>query len=950
MLKFILLHIALFVVTVCSAKPLQHDSTNVFLQANVVDEVTEYPIVFAKIVVADTMGVVLCDSIDYHSNEGFRSSYEQGCFSGSFPYRARYKITISAKGYESQQFNITTPEDCIISLGNVLMNPPRKEHTLHEVTVTASKIKMVMRGDTLEYDATAFQLQDGSMLDGLIAALPGASLDNDGRITVNGRFVAELLVNGRKFFSGDPQVALRNLPAYTINKVKVYQKTPDEYRGIKNRDNSNDPLVMDVGLRKEYMNGWIANAEGGYGSGTNNCWSSRWMGRMFAMRYDKYSYIAIHSSANNLNDPEAVGSKGQWRKPNVTSGEITTKRIGIEYNTDWHDQKYAGINTKFNLVRQNTYNVIDNLSEAYISGGNKFSQSRMTTHRDAWQGSWYGETSRNFASIFIRRLWFSVDLQYENGHLRRESTTDESSSMLPTVYTSPGSADYLVDMLYYRHENSITKDHTFSQAYQLLLSFQKRFGLNAQAKCSKASSHANGADIITYISNPDLNINRMRRDDLLSCNYSYKLTPSWNFDSQHWKLNLYYDYSQEFHHGERTIDELNKPTSEYAPSMSQEWEIDYVNSYQTTRRTYTNLISPNITYRWEGEEGSDYSVSLSNEIAYAIRSVDDFRNFEPQTLRSKDCYYNGKLWMGKGSPWWGNGYGLTFTLNQKLPDIMHMLSVRDSSNPLVLELGNHNLRKSTTYGVSAFYRHEINNGFRVFSSNISYSRIHNALARARIFNRVTGVTTWQPENINGNWNLDAEFYYSAALLPGQKLSLNNTLRPRYDRSVDFSSDSEIPTRSAVDNWNISDVFNADYNILPGLSVSAKVNLSWTALHSRNGLFQTFDYTDINYGIGLKYTLPGGIDLDTDFMAYCRRGYEQSDLNTTDWVWNLQLSKTFGRSKQFSVKAIGFDLLHQLPTIKQVVNAQGRTETRYNSQPAYAIMTLTYRLDIKPKRK
>ena len=74
------------------------------------------------------------------------------------------------------------------------------------------------------------------------------------------------------------------------------------------------------------------------------------------------------------------------------------------------------------------------------------------------------------------------------------------------------------------------------------------------------------------------------------------------------------------------------------------------------------------------------------------------------------------------------------------------------------------------------------------------------------------------------------------------------------------------------------------------------------------------------------------------------------MNSTAPVWNLQLSKTFGRAKQFTVKAIGFDILGQLPTIKQVVNAQGRTETRYNSQPSYAILTIAYRLDIKPRRK
>lgn len=950
-IRLVLLHIGILAAAVCNASSLTDDSDLVYLHANVVDETSEYPIVSAKISVADTMGVVLCDSIGYHSYNGYRSSYETIIFDGSFPLRSKYKITISAKGYETQLFDITTPKDHIIELGTIMMNPPRREHTLREVTVTASKIKMVMKGDTLEYDATAFSLQEGSMLDGLIAALPGATLDNDGRIMVNGRFVSELLVNGRHFFAGDPQVALRNLPAYTVKKVQVYHKTPDEFRGIKNRDNSIDPLVMDVGLKKEYMNGWIANAEGGYGSVTNNGWSSRWMGRLFAMRYDKYSYIALHSSANNLNDPEAVGSKGEWKKPNVTSGEITTKRIGIEYNTDWHDQKYAGINTKLNLVRQNTLNTIDNLSEVYLPGGNTFSQSYSAANRDTWQGSWYGEMSRNLEKTFVNRLWVSANLRYENGRLRRESTAAESNALLPTVYTAPGSVDYISDMLYHRQENTFTKDHKFTHDYRLILIFQKNFSINAWAGWSNATNRMDGSDIIDYTSSPDLNINRLRREDTPSRNYFYELMPGWSLYSKQWNFRCNYNYKQEFRHGERTIDELNNNlSSENAPSAAQGWEVDYANSYRTTRRAWTNTLSPNITYQWGGENARDYSVALQSEILHSIRSVNDFRNYIPQAIHRKDWCFNGNIRIGKGSSWWGNGYGVTFSLNQTLPDIMYMLNVRDSSNPLVIELGNPNLRKSTKYGVSAFYRQEINKGARIFSGEISYSRINNALARARTFNRISGVTTWQPDNINGNWNLNGEFYYAATMLPGQKLSLTNTLRPRYDRSVDFSSDSDTPERSAVDNWSIGNEFNAKYDILSNLAVSAKVNLGWTSLHSRNNLFKTFDYTDINYGVGVKYTLPGGIDIDTDLMAYCRRGYEQSNLNTTDWVWNLQLSKTFGRAKQFTIKAIGFDILHQLPTIKQVVNAQGRTETRYNSQPSYAILTLLYRLDIKPKRK
>lgn len=98
--------------------------------------------------------------------------------------------------------------------------------SLGEVVVTASKIKMVMRGDTVVYNADAFELTNGSMLDALVRQLPGVELKG-GRIYVNGEFVNNLLVNGRNFFRGNPKIALDNLPAYMVDKVKVYRRESD---------------------------------------------------------------------------------------------------------------------------------------------------------------------------------------------------------------------------------------------------------------------------------------------------------------------------------------------------------------------------------------------------------------------------------------------------------------------------------------------------------------------------------------------------------------------------------------------------------------------------------------------------------------------------------------------------------------------------------------------------
>ena len=99
-------------------------------------------------------------------------------------------------------------------MGEILLKKigKRRDVELGAAEVRASKIRMVVKGDTLIYNADAFQLAEGSMLDGLIKLLPGFQL-RDGQITVNGQYVSSLLVNGEDSFRGDPRVALENLPA-----------------------------------------------------------------------------------------------------------------------------------------------------------------------------------------------------------------------------------------------------------------------------------------------------------------------------------------------------------------------------------------------------------------------------------------------------------------------------------------------------------------------------------------------------------------------------------------------------------------------------------------------------------------------------------------------------------------------------------------------------------------
>lgn len=160
-------------------------------------------------------------------------------------------------------FELKSLRQVSINVKPILMG--HNYHELQEVVVKATKIKMVMYGDTIVYNADAFNLAQGSMLDALVSRLPGAQLTKDGQIFVNGRHVQSLLINGRDFFSGNPKMALENLPSYTVNKIKVYEREGSASR-LMQRNMGDQSLVMDVKLKKEYNAITFGNVEAGLGN------------------------------------------------------------------------------------------------------------------------------------------------------------------------------------------------------------------------------------------------------------------------------------------------------------------------------------------------------------------------------------------------------------------------------------------------------------------------------------------------------------------------------------------------------------------------------------------------------------------------------------------------------------------------------------------------------------
>ncbi|MCM1142379.1 MAG: hypothetical protein NC453_27735, partial [Muribaculum sp.] len=136
----------------------------------------------------------------------------------------------------------------------------------------------------------------------------------------------------------------------------------------------------------------------------------------------------------------------------------------------------------------------------------------------------------------------------------------------------------------------------------------------------------------------------------------------------------------------------------------------------------------------------------------------------------------------------------------------------------------------------------------------------------------------------------------------------------------------------------------------GSRVGLSFNGTWRSVRSEKENFMPIDARDLNYGLTALVKMPFKFELSTDLTLFTRRGYNDSALNTTNWVWNARLSYTCGRGGNWLLMVDGFDILHNLSNVQYSVNAQGRTETYTNVIPRYLMFHLQYKFNILPKRR
>ena len=289
-----------------------------------------------------------------------------------------------------------------------------------------------------------------------------------------------------------------------------------------------------------------------------------------------------------------------------------------------------------------------------------------------------------------------------------------------------------------------------------------------------------------------------------------------------------------------------------------------------------------------------------------------------------------------------------YSFTKNVPSIYNQLGTINDSDPTNIYINNPGLKKPRTHSVNTRYARFHNQRHNNVVLYASYGRTDNAIAQARLYNRATGVSTWMPKNINGNWNTYESVQYSMPFGKKESFQFQTVSTASYVHSVDYASESETLERSVVNNLTLGEQLALSYRVGKH-TFGIRGSLSWLNSRSAREGYDDISAFDITAGANATLNLPMNWQITTDLNLYNRNGYSDHTLNTTNWVWNASVAKTILKGNlTFRLNAV--DILRQISNVQHSVNAQGRTETWVNSQPRYVMLHVVYRFNVMPKKK
>jgi hypothetical protein len=856
----------------------------------------------------------------------------------------KYVLKISYLGYQTQLLPVTlsakTPQT---NMGKIVL--PQDAIMLGEAIVVAEAPQVTISEDTIGYNASAYRTPEGAMLEELVKKLPGAEIDDDGNVTINGKEVKKLMVDGKEFFGGDVKTGLKNLPVDMVEKLKTYDKKSDLAR-VTGIDDGEEETVLDLTVKKGMNQGWFGNVDLAAGN------KDRYQGRFMVNRFYERTQFSLMGQANNVNDQGFGGGGGgpRWRRNN---GLNATKMIGANFATET-DKLELGGSARYNFSDGDIQS--QGQIENFLTNGSSYSNSNSMQRNKSqsvnidFRMEWKPDSMTN--------IIFRPNFSWSKANNRSVSQSATFNSDPYKVVENPN--DYLsmtddemdkaLDALFVNKSNtgSLTKSHTLSADATLQvnrklsrngrnITFRGQWGMGDTDSDQYTSTMTNYYQdgIVTV---PDT-IRRYITTPTNSHNYSAQVTYSEPLGRG---IFLQFSYQYQYKYSESDKQTFNMPyawwftdgLTGYSNQMEKDADQSKYAEYKYSNHDAMVSLRFN-REKWQLSTGLSFqpqhTVLSYKKGAYETDTVRNVFNFAPNVdLRFK---------FSKVSQ-----LRLTYRGRSGQPSMENLLPITDNSDPLNIRVGNPGLKPSFTHNLRAFYNTYNAEKQRGIIAHINAQMVENSISNSRLYNETTGGWTTTPQNINGNWNAFGMFGYNTAL-PNKKYTVNSFSTLRYANNVGYLTDNstKIQQKNTTTELNVSERLNGTYR---NDWFEFGVNGSFSYSSERDKLTPSNNqepYT-FSYGANTQVTMPWSMTLSTNITNQSRRGYSDASMNRNELIWNAQLAQSMLKGAA-TLSFEMYDILHRQSNITRSLTSSGRSVYTYNGVNSYCMVHFIYRFNI-----
>ena len=827
---------------------------------------------------------------------------------------------------------------------------------LSEVVVEAPAI--VVKEDTIEYNASSFKVKEGAVVEDLIKKMPGIQVDKDGNVTAQGKAVTRVKVNGKDFFGGDVKTATKELPANIVDKIQIIDDYGDQatVSGIKDGD---PDKVMNIQIKKDKNKGFFGRVTGGYG--TNNRYQASLNGNYF----NNNKQISVLGNSNNTNTSLFNFGGGGNR------GATSMMRTGMSAMSDM-----GGMGAANNMMQQGgggNSSAFTGGSNAGISTTNAFGFN----YRDQWSKriSVYGSYSYNHKNTRqLQNVFETNNTTLTNNNQDLNSLTIGNShrftfnieyqidsfnylKVSPSFNYSGSNADSKTIFDYKRADGTKTQDGsnknlTGSEAPNLAATilynhkFRKR-GRNFSTSITLGTNQNNSEQDVTnltYLYLPfQFTRNTFQFTDQENNNYNYGVRFTYSEPINKYR-SLDFSYSHNLNYGRNDRKTFNVDSATKAKTLNSFLSNDYENNF------YNNRIGVSLRTI---KKKYNYTLGISVQ-PVNLQGKSITRDSAYKSIKRANVFPIARLVYNFSRT---KALNASYNGNASQPSFSQLQPVQDISNPQNTSIGNPNLKPSINHNINLSYNNFNFISGKVIFTNLTFSTIRNQIVNKTARRDSFGSTISIPENVNGYYNVLGFYAYSKpyknrkyVVTFNGSLNFNHNINLTDSVSIIGNTLTQNLNRNKINgnNWIITQGLNFEYNykeileLGTGISYSLNDNKYKSATGKSLSGFQNTNSNAWTLSSNMNLNITKTLVLKYDFDYTINSGLASS-VSRNLAIMNASLEKQLFKKKNGIVKLAAFDLFNQNSSISRSVSGPSIIDTRSNRLTRYFIATFTYRL-------